>query len=78
MIASRDFVLRQRLLEFINQGLSEVGVAKELQRLQLREIHQPLRIGQSAAFSSLSISSRLRVRSVEALGRKREVPSHVS
>ena len=75
---ARDSALRQRLLEFINLSLSEVGVAKELQRLQLRELLQPFHIGQSAAFSSLSISSRLRVRSVEALGRKREVPSHVS
>ena len=75
---ARDSALRQRLLEFINLSLSEVGVAKELQRLQLRELLQSLHIGQSAAFSSLSISSRLRVRSVEALGRKREVPSHVS
>ena len=53
-------------------------VVEEMQLLQLRELLRTLRVGQSAAFSSLSISSRLRVRSVEALGRKREVPSHVS
>ena len=47
---------------------------KEMQMLLVKLLH----IGQSAAFSSLSISSRLRVRSGEALGRKREVPSHVS
>ena len=44
-----DFALRQCLLQFFNLSLGEVGVAKEKQRLQLRELLQALHIGQLIA-----------------------------
>ena len=41
-----DFALRQRLLQFSNLSLGEVGIVIEIQRPQLREVLQLLHIGQ--------------------------------
>ena len=40
--AAGDFAVRQRLLEFSNLRLGEVGVVLEIQILQLRELLQIL------------------------------------
>ena len=45
-----DFAIRQRLLQFSNLCLCEVGVAAEKKILQLREIFQSLYIGQFIVF----------------------------
>ena len=46
---ANDFALRQRLLQFINLCLGEVGVAIETHRFQLCELLQTLHGGQLVA-----------------------------